>query len=143
MRAVNSFYRNSPRATDVLSFRNADLSVARAHQGTASAPLPLYSAAAYIPSTECESGAAPAIPPRDMGDILMCVDVCAAYAREEGWKVERYLPVVATHGLAHLAGYTHEEEECYAEMKAVEREALRELRAGEALADGIPESYLP
>lgn len=128
MRALHAHHLALHYATDILSFPTCD------------APLPPPG-----PDTLFLSA-----PRDDLGDIVVCVDVVSRVARRNAWTLDEYLPVVAAHGLAHLAGFTHAAEGEYAEMREVEVGLLAALRAGEkrctrrgAMEGGLPESYLP
>jgi rRNA maturation RNase YbeY len=148
MRALNAFYRKRPRATDILSFRAADPPPASlpTTRGVASAPLAPTSSAVFLPADPFDTGADanPTQPRADLGDMFIAADYCARCAAAHGWPLAAYLPLVAAHGIAHLAGYTHDSPEEYARMKGAETAALAVLRGGGGtLARSVPESYLP
>lgn len=44
------------------------------------------------------------------GEIALCLTICEAQATEYGWSFEQELFRLLIHGMAHLAGYTHENE---------------------------------
>ncbi len=65
---------------------------------------------------------------RDIGEIIICPAQVAANARAEGNSFHRELTWVLIHGLLHLLGYEHEEEEEKAkEMRAREDYYLNQL----------------
>lgn len=43
-----------------------------------------------------------------------------------GWRLERRMDVLLAHGVCHLMGYTHDDDDDFAEMSAREEELLRE-----------------
>lgn len=127
MRSLNAFYRERPRATDVLSFRSADEAAGRhpEHAAVAAAMQSAAGAATYLPAAGDGDGELRVV--RDLGDIVICPEVCGMHAAAQGWPLAEYLPLVAVHGVAHLAGYTHEGEEDYEGMKVAEAAALAKL----------------
>lgn len=44
------------------------------------------------------------------GEIALCLTVCEDQAKKYGWSFEQELLRLLVHGLAHLAGYTHDQE---------------------------------
>jgi rRNA maturation RNase YbeY len=168
MRSLNLFYRKRPRATDVLSFRVADEvpGTGSEMQGIAALLQGSPGNATYIdafPEDRADDGQLSGPPiVRDLGDIVICLDFCARYASVNGWPLADYLPLVAVHGIAHLAGHTHNAREDYTRMKLAEAEAMARLRSFEGgrvrglFSDGslgevrhckppsdLPTSYLP
>jgi probable rRNA maturation factor len=62
------------------------------------------------------------------GDIVICAGVVAREAREQGKDVAAHHAHLLVHGLLHLAGYDHEEDESAARrMERRERRILSEL----------------
>ena len=49
--------------------------------------------------------------PRDLGEILICIDVAQKQAEEYGHSFKREMSFLFTHGLLHLLGYDHMNEE--------------------------------
>lgn len=109
-RELNREHRGIDSATDVLSFpMYEDKEDALAEAKTLSEGQPLL-----------------------IGDVVICVDVAADNAREDGRPVEDELRLLVVHGLLHLLGYDHEgsspsERERAARMRARERELVGEL----------------
>ena len=71
-----------------------------------------------------------------LGDIIISAETAARQAEEFGHGLEREIVYLAVHGLLHLLGYDHMQEEDKAIMRAKEEEALREIKLSEEfLAD--------
>lgn len=65
-----------------------------------------------------------------LGDIVISVQTAAVQGAEHGHGTERELQVLLIHGLLHLLGYDHEQEEAQAlEMEAQEKRLLALLIA--------------
>ena len=108
--ALNRDYRNVDRATDVLSF------------------------ALDEDGGEPELVGGPEV--HLLGDISISAETAARQAEEFGHGLEREIVYLAVHGLLHLLGYDHMQEEDKAIMRAKEEEALREIKLSEEfLAD--------
>lgn len=107
---LNRDYRNVDRATDVLSF------------------------ALDEDGGEPELVGGPEV--HFLGDIIISAETAARQAEEFGHGLEREIVYLAVHGLLHLLGYDHMQEEDKAIMRAKEEEALREIKLSEEfLAD--------
>ncbi|KLU40973.1 MAG: hypothetical protein AA931_01055 [Peptococcaceae bacterium 1109] len=105
IRVLNREYRAKDTATDVLSFPQDD------EDGFMS-----------IPGM-----------PQVLGDIVISLPRAEEQAETFGHSLEREVVYLAVHGLLHLLGFDHEDEEGRAEMRARE-EAVMEaigLRRGE------------
>ena len=98
IRAINREHRNIDKATDVLSF-------------------PLYERDDEIEQFEDELA--------PFGDIVLSVPHAIAQAEEYGHSVEREVCYLVVHGLMHIAGYDHMEEDEKAEMRAAEESLLK------------------
>ena len=103
--ALNRDYRNVDRATDVLSF------------------------ALDEDGGEPELVGGPEV--HLLGDIIISAETAARQAEEFGHGLERETVYLAVHGLLHLLGYDHMQEEDKAIMRAKEEEALREIKLSE------------
>lgn len=103
--ALNQDYRNVDRATDVLSF------------------------ALDEDGGEPELIGGPEV--HLLGDIIISAETAARQAEEFGHGLEREIVYLAVHGLLHLLGYDHMQEEDKAVMRAREEEALREIKLSE------------
>ena len=63
----------------------------------------------------------------ELGDIVIAPDVAEAQAPEYGLSFAHEMSLLITHGLLHLCGYDHMEEDEALEMEARERELLSEF----------------
>ncbi|GAB4440984.1 MAG: rRNA maturation RNase YbeY [Rhodocyclaceae bacterium] len=61
------------------------------------------------------------------GDLAVCVAVAAREAGRQGKTLEAHLAHLIVHGMLHLAGYDHENEEDAVRMETKEREILARL----------------
>lgn len=69
-----------------------------------------------------------------LGDIVLAHGVCAAEASEKGVPLADHAAHLVVHGVLHLLGYDHQEEDEAAAMEAIERDVLAGL--------GIADPYL-
>jgi probable rRNA maturation factor len=95
--ALNSQYRGKAGPTNVLSFAAGD-----APPGAREEALPF-------------------------GDIVVCADVVAREAREQGKPLEAHWAHMVIHGALHLQGFDHERPADAAAMEARERSLLAGL----------------
>ena len=98
---INREYRHIDRSTDVISFALED------------------SEQFYV------EGMA-----RNIGDIFISVDHAIAQAEEYGHSLRREMCFLFTHGLLHLLGYDHMNEEDEKEMFSKQKEILDILKIG-------------
>jgi probable rRNA maturation factor len=103
--ALNSRYRGKKGATNVLSF----------------------------PAGAVEAPAAAAAELLPAGDLVICADVVAREAREQGKALAAHWAHMVVHGALHLQGYDHENTRDASLMEARERSLLAEL--------GFPDPY--
>lgn len=96
IRRLNAGYRGKDIPTDVLSF----------------------------PMLEGEDGDDEAEMPVLLGDIVISIDTALRQAADFGHPVEREIAYLAVHGVLHLLGYDHEEEEGKEEMRKAEESVL-------------------
>lgn len=94
MTELNTRYRGKEGPTDVLSFGCDD-------------PCP-------VESDE----------PVTLGDVVIAPQIALAQAEEYGHTVEEELNLLLVHGILHLLGYDHEEDDAAAAMQQRERELL-------------------
>lgn len=155
MRSLNYDHRRLAKPTDILSFRRDDnlhphIKLRSDSQSSTSDTFPENPV--YIDPETGQQTVRPVQFPDDLGDIMLNVQYCRRTALSYGWLLDNYLPVVLTHGLAHLMGFTHETPEAYASMKAAEEGALRKLAGEQSKSRGAdkffldgtsPQSYLP
>lgn len=62
--------------------------------------------------------------PGVLGDVVLCPEVAAAQAREAGHSTAEELLLLTVHGILHLLGFDHAEEEEEKEMFALQRQLL-------------------
>ena len=62
-----------------------------------------------------------------LGSIMICTDRAKEQAEEFGHSFGRELYYLAVHGMLHLFGYDHMNDEDKAEMRALEEEILKKL----------------
>ncbi len=112
IRTLNRETRGVDRVTDVLSFPALTL-----HAGEY-AP---FTQAQYPWDTDPESGRV------HIGCIVICTSVAATQAVEYGHSIEREQGYLFLHGLLHLLGYDHMQEEERIEMRKAEEAILAEV----------------
>ncbi|HIU64073.1 MAG TPA: rRNA maturation RNase YbeY [Candidatus Avacidaminococcus intestinavium] len=66
-----------------------------------------------------------------LGDIIICAEIAEQQGKEYGHGLTREIVYLAIHGLLHLLGYDHMNEEDKKIMRAKEEEALREIKLSE------------
>lgn len=107
IRQLNADWRGKNEATDVLSFAQDD-------------------------------GEAVALPPgmpRFLGDLAISVDTATRQAAEQGHDLSVELRVLLVHGLLHLLGHDHLEEEQARSMRAEEARVLAALGGATGLVE--------
>lgn len=67
------------------------------------------------------------------GDIALAYGICAAEAATQGKPLAHHLQHLTVHGVLHLFGYDHEQEDEAAIMEGLERQILARL--------GVPDPY--
>ncbi|WP_300629064.1 rRNA maturation RNase YbeY [uncultured Adlercreutzia sp.] len=84
-------------------------------------------------SSECDNIAdditaadGPACPLYELGDVIIAPDVAEAQSQEYGNSLEQEVSLLLVHGLLHLCGYDHIEDDEAEIMEAREAELLRE-----------------
>ena len=95
---INKEYRHIDRSTDVISFALED------------------NEQFYIEGR-----------PRSIGDIFISVDHARIQAQEYGHSLKREMCFLFTHGLLHLLGYDHMNEDDEKEMFSLQKEILNHL----------------
>lgn len=98
----NKEYRDVDRETDVLSF-----------------PIFTYE--------ELKSNSLSNI---ELGDILICIDVVKAQSEEYGTGMKREMLYMITHGICHLLGYDHIDENDKVKMREKEERILSQIGVG-------------
>lgn len=69
----------------------------------------------------------------ELGDIIICPEVLEREAKEQDKQLEHHWTHIVIHGILHLLGYDHIEEEEAQEMESLEKQLLATL--------GIPDPY--
>ncbi len=102
--ALNSEFRGKPDATNVLSWPSVDL-----------APK--------------DPGAGPnlAAAEPELGDIALAYETCAQEAAEQGKRFEDHISHLLVHGVLHLLGFDHINDQDAALMEALESRILAKL----------------
>lgn len=67
----------------------------------------------------------------NIGSIAICEKRCAEQAVEYGHSTEREMTYLLIHGLLHLMGYDHIDEQDKIEMRTKEKAVLKRLKLGE------------
>jgi probable rRNA maturation factor len=75
--------------------------------------------------------------PSLLGDVVLCPEVAATQAATAGHPVEHELDLLCTHGILHLLGFDHAEDEERAEMFGLQGDLLRDWWAARGLAAGV------
>jgi probable rRNA maturation factor len=68
---------------------------------------------------------AKALQPDHLGDIVICYEVAQEQAQQHGWPLEHELSLLTLHGLLHLLGYDHEQDD--GEMMALQQKLTDQL----------------
>ena len=76
---------------------------------------------------------APANPFGQLGDVALALGVCEREAREQGKPLADHVRHLLVHGLLHLLGYDHQDEDEAEAMESLERTVLARL--------GVPDPY--
>jgi probable rRNA maturation factor len=81
-----------------------------------------------FPLLDLVPGSVPALPsddpPMALGDVFLCPAEIREHAREDGVPFDDYLYLLLAHGLLHLLGYDHHDEETARQMEQREEELL-------------------
>jgi probable rRNA maturation factor len=118
--ALNLEYRGKDSPTDVLSFELDDEDFAYAdfsHQDPNVQPHEAGDSQAQKPNAMI----------RMLGDVIICPTVAKKQAVDYGQTFEQEMALLLTHGVLHLLGYDHIEDEDAEEMEATEREILKSI----------------
>lgn len=109
MEQLHLHWMDEPGPTDVLAFPMDELDTARSagHDRDDDEP-----------------------PPALLGDVVLCPQVAARQAQDAGHSLEDELHVLAIHGLLHLLGYDHGDEDEAREMFAVQERLLSSWQQG-------------
>lgn len=104
---INKEYRNVDKVTDVLSF-------------------PIFEREEIIDITN-EKLDSKKIKEIELGDIIICIDVVKKQALEFETGIKREMLYMITHGVCHLLGFDHIDENDKVEMRALEEKILNKV----------------
>lgn len=65
-----------------------------------------------------------------LGDVIISLQTAARQAEERGHSPAHEVRVLLVHGICHLLGYDHEQDDEAEEMEALERDLLSDLAGG-------------
>ena len=102
---LNRQYRGIDRPTDVLSFALQD--------------------AERLSPSVAETAEQPLV----LGDVIISTDTAQRQADERGHSLEKEVRILLIHGLLHLFGYDHDNDDEAEEMEALERQLLNDIPA--------------
>jgi probable rRNA maturation factor len=105
MESLHQRYMDEPGPTDVLAFPMDELDIARGPG---------------VDAVESEQTM--------LGDVVLCPEVAARQAAEAGHSTADELHLLCTHGVLHLLGYDHADEETEREMFALQQRLLDSWR---------------
>ncbi|ABK52563.1 protein of unknown function UPF0054 [Acidothermus cellulolyticus 11B] len=111
MAVLHERWMDEPGPTDVLSFPMDELRPGRL-------------------DVEIDPDAEPAV----LGDVVLCPAVAKQQARHAGHSTQDELELLTVHGILHLLGYDHAEEDAEREMFALQSELLTAWRADRRIA---------
>lgn len=118
--ALNADWRGKAGPTDVLAFAAQD-------EGLDDAPpMPMPSG---LEGDDLDDAGEPL----ELGDIVISVETAARQAREHGHDLTRELLFLASHGLLHLLGWDHPDEDSLAAMLARQEALLAAVPDGRAI----------
>jgi probable rRNA maturation factor len=72
------------------------------------------------------------------GDIAMAYDTCAGEAGDEGARFRDHAAHLIVHGLLHLAGHDHQDDDSADRMESLETRILRALGVADPYSDASP-----
>lgn len=126
--ALNGRFREVHRPTDVLAFGidDEDQGVGSGRSPDGGGPGP-----GWVPPE-------PSDVPFLLGDVVICPEVAAANAAEHGVALEREVALLVVHGILHLRGHDHEDDQEAQVMERKEQELLDRWWAVESGAAEAP-----
>ncbi len=107
IKSINKEYRNIDKATDVLSF-------------------PIFSKE-ELENIVNEEDTTKQIKELNLGDIILCLDIIEVQALEYETGILRETLYMITHGMCHLLGYDHMNEEEKKQMREMEEIVLNKI----------------
>lgn len=117
MRALAAQYAEEPGVTDVLSFslnfeKNEDDDGVPWHVMFEKLSISKYGGKDQM---------------NEIGSVYIAPDYCERVANRRGIATSHYITLATVHGLAHLAGYDHESDDEYQDMKLCEEKGIKSL----------------
>jgi probable rRNA maturation factor len=79
---------------------------------------------------------------KHLGDIVLAFGVCALEAREQARPLADHMSHLVIHGVLHLLGYDHADDDQAEQMEAVERDLLAGLGVADPYALGDDVEHL-
>ncbi|KAF9098442.1 hypothetical protein BGX29_008224 [Mortierella sp. GBA35] len=116
VKKLNSQYRGKDKPTDILSFRFAE----------AIEP-------GKLPEPRSEDD-------KNLGDLFISIPYVERWCQEHNVAIEDRLPVLYAHGICHLLGYDHQNDQDYALMKKKENRILKKIKAWESALESPTKS---
>lgn len=102
LQTLNSQYRQQDKPTDVLAFASLEADLPQSEEMLDS--MPLY-----------------------LGDIIVSIDTAQGQAKQQEHSLSTELAWLTTHGLLHLLGWDHPDEESLMEMLTYQVRLLKEI----------------
>ena len=62
-----------------------------------------------------------------LGDLVICAQIVKNEAIQQGKSIEAHWAHIIIHGILHLLGYTHDQEESMRKMEALEVDLLSQI----------------
>ncbi|MGR4862580.1 rRNA maturation RNase YbeY [Caulobacter sp. LARHSG274] len=88
-------------------------------------------------ATNVLSFPSPPNPEGQIGDIAVAFGVCVREAQEQGKSLAHHLQHLVAHGVLHLLGYDHQDDDEAEAMEALEREILAGLDVPDPYAEPV------
>lgn len=107
IKQINKKYRNVDKVTDVLSF-------------------PIFEKQ-ELEEISKQMNKSKQIKEIELGDVFLCIDVIQQQSKEYETGILREMLYMITHGICHLIGYDHIEEEEKIVMRKLEEKILNEI----------------
>lgn len=98
----------------------------------------------HLRGTNAKAGGhepAPEPGPGLLGDVVLCPQIAARQAQEDGHRVEDEVELLCIHGILHLLGYDHADAEDHATMFSLQEQLLASWRAAVGGRDGAPAGH--
>lgn len=115
MSEMNRVHMGAEYPTDVLAFPIDMVDNSRASGPTANSSSPV--------TARVDAGEMPLL----VGDVVVCPSVAAEQAESHAGTLDDEIALLVTHGVLHVLGYDHDNDDAAARMRSRERELLEEL----------------